>query len=45
VTDVRRLFWNQYTILHAAFERLARGEQLGKVVVEVRDGSGDAMAT
>jgi NADPH:quinone reductase-like Zn-dependent oxidoreductase len=30
---------------HAAFERLARGEQLGKVVVELRDGSGGARAT
>jgi NADPH:quinone reductase-like Zn-dependent oxidoreductase len=71
MTDARRLFWNQYTILgstlgnaaeyaavvrvlstgalrplvdrvypltdaRSAFERLARGEQLGKVVVEVR---------
>jgi NADPH:quinone reductase-like Zn-dependent oxidoreductase len=70
VTDVRRLFWNQYTIMgstmgnaaeykavvealasghlrpvvdrvyslheaRAAFERLARGEQLGKVVISV----------
>jgi len=80
VTDVRRLFWNQYSILgstlgnateyanvvralgggalrpfvdrvyplqkvHAAFERLARGDQLGKVVVEVHGGAGDAAAT
>jgi NADPH:quinone reductase-like Zn-dependent oxidoreductase len=78
VTDVRRLFWNQYTILgstlgnateyaavvrvlssgalrplvdrvfplaevRAAFERLARGEQLGKVVVEVRGPAADAV--
>ena len=78
VTDVRRLFWNQYTILgstlgnateyaavvrvlssgalrplvdrvfplaevRAAFERLARGEQLGKVVVEVRGSAADAV--
>ena len=70
VTDARRLFWNQYTILgstmgnaaeyqevvrqsgaghlrpivdrvyplaeaRAAFERLDRGEQLGKIVVEI----------
>jgi NADPH:quinone reductase-like Zn-dependent oxidoreductase len=70
VTDVRRLFWNQYTIMgstmgneaeyrevvrilgtgelrpiidrvyafgeaRAAFERLAKGEQLGKIVVEI----------
>jgi NADPH:quinone reductase-like Zn-dependent oxidoreductase len=70
VTDARRLFWNQYTIMgstmgnadeyrevvrvlgtgqlrpivdrvyplaeaRAAFERLEKGEQLGKVVVEV----------
>ena len=79
VTDVRRLFWNQYTILgstlgnaaeyaavvrvlssgalrpqvdsiypladaRAAFERLARGEQLGKVVVAVRGGAEDPVA-
>ena len=79
VTDVRRLFWNQYTILgstlgnaaeyaavvrvlssgalrplvdrvypladaRAAFERLARGEQLGKVIVEVRGTATDAVA-
>ncbi len=77
VTDARRLFWNQYTILgstlgnaaeyaavvralsggalrplvdrayplveaRAAFERLARGEQLGKVVVAVRGDAADA---
>jgi len=76
VTDVRRLFWNQYTILgstlgnatdyaavvrvlsggalrplvdrvyplaevRTAFERLARGEQLGKVLVEVRGSAAD----
>jgi len=80
VTDVRRLFWNQYTILgstlgnaaeyaevvgvlaggalrpvvdrvypfpevRTAFERLARAEQLGKVVVEVGAGVGDSIAT
>jgi NADPH:quinone reductase-like Zn-dependent oxidoreductase len=78
VTDARRLFWNQYTILgstlgnateyaavvrvlasgalrplvdriyplaeaRTAFERLARGEQLGKVVVEVRGPAADAV--
>jgi len=72
VTDVRRLFWNQYTIMgstmgnaaeyrevvrllgkghlrpavdrvyplaeaRAALERLERGEQLGKIVVQVAD--------
>jgi len=72
VTDARRLFWNQYTIMgstlgnaaeyravvgelgagrlrpvvdrvfplvesRAALERLERGEQLGKVVVTVRE--------
>jgi NADPH:quinone reductase-like Zn-dependent oxidoreductase len=71
VTDLRRVFWNQYTIMgstmgsaseyrevvrqlgagslrpivdrvyplaqaRAAFERLERGEQLGKVVLEIR---------
>src|SRR5205807_2316357 len=76
VTDARRLFWNQYTILgstlgnateyaavvrvlssgalrplvdrvyplaeaRTAFERLARGEQLGKVLVEVRGSAAD----
>lgn len=76
VTDVRRLFWSQYTILgstlgnaaeyaavvrvlasgalrplvdrtyplaeaRTAFERLARGEQLGKVVVAVRGQAAD----
>jgi NADPH:quinone reductase-like Zn-dependent oxidoreductase len=80
VTDVRRLFWNQYTIMgstlgnaaeyaevvgllaggalrplvdriypfqeaRAAFERLERAEQLGKVVVEVGAGVGDSIAT
>ena len=78
VTDVRRLFWNQYTILgstlgnatdyeavvrvlssgalrplvdrvyplaeaRTAFERLARGEQLGKVVVAVRGSAADTV--
>jgi NADPH:quinone reductase-like Zn-dependent oxidoreductase len=72
VTDVRRVFWNHYTIMgstmgnaaeyaeivrvlgkgqlrpvvdrvypladaRAAFERLARGEQVGKVVVSIAD--------
>jgi NADPH:quinone reductase-like Zn-dependent oxidoreductase len=80
VTDVRRLFWNQYSILgstlgnaaefadvvrvlgsgalrplvdqvypvrevRAAFERLANGEQLGKLVVEMWDGVGETTAT
>jgi NADPH:quinone reductase-like Zn-dependent oxidoreductase len=80
VTDVRRLFWNQYSILgstlgnaaefadvvrvlgsgalrplvdrvypmrevRAAFERLASGEQLGKIVVEMWDGVGETTAT
>jgi NADPH:quinone reductase-like Zn-dependent oxidoreductase len=75
VTDVRRLFWNQYTIMgstmgnaaeaqalvgtlakgelrpiidriyplaecRAAFERLAQGEQLGKVVLTVGQSDG-----
>src|SRR5437762_2645742 len=78
VTDVRRLFWNQYTILGStlgnatdyaavvrvlsgralrplvdrvyplaerrpAFERLARGEQLGKVLVAVRGSAADTV--
>jgi NADPH:quinone reductase-like Zn-dependent oxidoreductase len=73
-TDVRRLFWNQWSILgstmgndaefrmiaeqlaagrllppvdsiwdlqqgRAAFERLASGEQFGKVVIRVADGA------
>ena len=78
LTDARRLFWNQYTILgstlgnateyaavvrvlssgalrplvdrvyplaeaRTAFERLARGEQLGKVVVAVRGSAADTV--